>query len=362
MATVPTVPPPTSDADRWRAVIDRDAGADGRFVYAVTSTRIFCRPCCPSRRPARHRVRFFDTAEAARTAGFRACLRCRPLEMAADPWLARVRRACEYLTAADERVTLAALARRLGASPFHVQRTFTRLVGVSPRAFAEARRFEAVRRELRVQPDVTTAVAAAGYGSSSRFYERDASQLGMAPARYRSGGAGEDIRYVTIDAPIGCVLVAATPRGVCAVSIGNGALDVIAGLRAEFPRASVTEDGRGLRAWVAPVLAHLGGRLPRLDLPLDVRATAYQWQVWNALRAIPHGETRTYGEVAAAIGQPSSARAVARACASNPVALAIPCHRVVPASGGVGGYRWGIDRKRALVDAEQRRNRQRTED
>lgn len=344
------------DAARWRAVLDRDRTADGTFVYGVASTGIFCRPSCPSRRPHRDRVRFFTTPGEAYAAGYRACLRCRPADAApADPWAARIDAACRLLSRAESPLSLVVLARRVGTSPFHLQRNFTRLVGLTPREFAEARRFAVVKQELRTQPDVTSAIVAAGYGSSSRFYERAAPKLGMAPSRYHAGAAGETIRYVTDVLPAGVVLLAATGRGICAVSLGESADRLIADLRAEFPEAVLEPGADDLRAWVSRVVAQVAGDPHPLDLPLDIRATAFQWRVWTALAAIPRGLTRTYAEVAASIGRPTSARAVARACAANPVALVIPCHRVVPASGGTGGYRWGATRKEALLAAESGR-------
>jgi AraC family transcriptional regulator of adaptative response/methylated-DNA-[protein]-cysteine methyltransferase len=344
-----------TEDDRWRAVLDRDRTADGRFVYAVASTGVFCRPSCPSRRPRRERVAFFASPDAAAAAGYRPCRRCRPLEGGADPWPARISLACRYLSRAEAPLTLAALARRVGGSPFHLQRNFKRLVGVTPREFAEARRLDTVKRELRGQPDVTTAFTAAGYGSSSRFYERAVPRLGMSPRRYQAGGTGEDIRYALVPSPLGRVLVAATARGVCAVSLGDSDARLIERLDEEFPHARLTRDATALHDWTRQVVEHLAGRLPVLDLPLDIRATAFQWRVWMALRAIPSGETRTYGQVAASIGLPGGARAVARACAANPVALTVPCHRVVPAAGGVGGYRWGAGRKQALLAREKPR-------
>lgn len=337
---------------RWASVLARDASQDGRFYYGVTSTGVFCRPSCPSRRPGRERVRFFATAAAAEQAGFRPCLRCRPLG-ASDPWLAKVAVACRAIAdAGTTPLSLEQLARLAGSARHHFLRNFTRIVGVTPRAFAEARRFDAVKAALRSAADVTTAMYEAGYGSGSRFYERAAPKLGMSPSVYKAGGTGEVVRYTCAQTPIGRVLVAATPRGVCRVSVGSADADLVQALRAEFPRATVQRAPADLEAAVAAVLAHLAGRSPRLDLPLDVQATAFQWQVWNALREIPRGETRSYSAVAAAIGRPRAARAVARACATNPVALAIPCHRVVPSAGGVGGYRWGAERKKALLTRE----------
>lgn len=339
---------------RWRAVLARDAGADGRFVYAVRSTGIFCRPSCASRRPLRRNVEFFATAAAAAARGYRACKRCHPDELRSDPWVEKVRRSCVYLANVEGRASLATLAKRIGGSPYHFQRNFKRLVGVTPRQFADACRLDRMKARLRRGVDVTSALFDAGYGSSSRFYERAASRLGMAPSSYRKGGAGMSIHYTVVSSPLGSLLVAATERGVCAVSMGRDRHELERALAREYPRASLARDARTLTPWVEAILDHLKGRTPRLDLPLDVRATAFQWQVWTALGAIPRGETRTYADVAASIGRAGAARAVARACASNPVALAVPCHRVVPAHGGTGGYRWGAARKQALLEAEAR--------
>ena len=339
---------------RWDAVVTRDRESDGAFVYAVRSTGVYCRPTCPSRRPRRDRVEFFDRADEARAAGFRACRRCHPDESAApDPWVDKIRRACVYLSNVDGHPSLATLAQRVGGSPYHLQRNFKRLVGVSPREYAEACRLGKVRHGLRHAEDVTTAMLEAGYGSSGRFYERAVPKLGMSPSTYRRGGAGATIGYTIVASPLGRLLVAATARGVCAVMMGATDAALKTALAREFSSATLMADRGSLSVWTRAILAHLEGRAPRLDLPLDVQATAFQWQVWQALAAIPYGETRTYSEVATAIGRPRAVRAVARACATNPVALAIPCHRVVPAAGGEGGYRWGPGRKRALLDRER---------
>lgn len=343
-----------SDAGaRWRAVAARDRGADGHFVYGVRSTGVYCRPSCPSRRPTRARVAFFPTPAEAEQAGFRACRRCRPKEPALpDRWTLKIQRACAYLATVEGHPSLAALARRFGGSAYHFHRTFKRIVGLTPREYADACRLWKVKRRLRQGAAVTAAVVEAGYGSSSRFYERAVAKLGMSPAIYRQGGTGMSVRFTIVDSPLGRLLVAATERGVCAVSMGSSDAALQRALADEYPDAEIALDGGALNGWTKAILAHLEGRRPRLDLPLDVQATAFQRQVWNALAAISPGETRTYGEVASAIGRPSAARAVARACATNPVALAIPCHRVVPSAGGVGGYRWGVSRKRALLAGE----------
>lgn len=342
------------DDVNWRAVMARDRRADGTFVYAVRSTGIYCRPSCPSRRPRRAVVDFFTTSTDAEHAGFRACLRCHPRDAGGpDPWVEKIRRACVYLTNVDGHPSLATLAARFGGSPYHLQRNFKRLVGVTPREYADACRLRRVKRRLRDGGDVTGAMLDAGYGSSSRFYERAVPRLGMAPKSYQRGGVGLTIRYATVASPLGRLLVAATSRGVCAVSMGESDHDLERRLTLEFPSATVTRDPGGLARWTRQVLAYLEGRRPQLALPLDVQATAFQWQVWNALAAIPYGETRSYTDVASALGRPRAARAVAQACASNPVALVIPCHRVVPSSGGTGGYRWGAGRKKALLGRER---------
>jgi AraC family transcriptional regulator of adaptative response/methylated-DNA-[protein]-cysteine methyltransferase len=340
---------------RWRAVVARDSRADGTFVYAAQSTGVYCRPSCPSRKPTKSRVEFFKSPADAEQHGYRPCKRCQPQSIGAspDPWTEKIRRACVYLANIEGQPSLAALARQVGGSPYHLQRNFKQIVGVTPREFADASRLKKIKDRLREGVDVTTAVLDAGYGSSSRFYERAAGRLGMTPTRYKSGAAHTRISYTIVMSPLGKLLVAATERGVCAITLGKTERGLKQALSIEYPAATITRNRAGLSAWATRILDHVSGRLPRLDLPLDVRATAFQWQVWNALREIPRGEIRSYADVAAAIGRPRAARAVARACATNPVALAIPCHRVVPTAGGVGGYRWGAERKRKLLEREQ---------
>jgi AraC family transcriptional regulator, regulatory protein of adaptative response / methylated-DNA-[protein]-cysteine methyltransferase len=343
------------DDRRWESVVQHDRSADGAFVYAVSSTGIYCRPSCPSRRPHRERVVFFDKIADAERAGYRACRRCQPNAAPRDVWIEKIQRACVYLANVDGHVSLAALAQRLGGSPYHLQRNFKRIVGVTPREYADACRLRKVKRNLRTGDGVTGAMFDAGYGSSSRFYERAVPKLGMSPTSYRRGAEGMDIRFDVVESPLGRLLVAATSRGLCAVSMGATDAELERALAREYPAARIVRDSGALARWTREILAHLGGKHPRLDLPLDVRATAFEWQVWQALTAIPYGETRSYAEVAASIGRPTAVRAVANACARNRVALAIPCHRVVPSGGGPGGYRWGATRKKALIATEAAR-------
>jgi AraC family transcriptional regulator of adaptative response/methylated-DNA-[protein]-cysteine methyltransferase len=340
---------PAADA-RWLAVQGRDVRADGRFVYAVRSTGIYCRPSCPSRRPRPDRVAFFPTPDAAEQAGFRACRRCDPRagQSASAQKVDRVRLWID--SHPDLRPSLARLARVAGVSPWHLQRTFKRLLGVTPAQYARAGRATRLKRELKRGP-VTDAIYAAGFGSPSRVYE-DGGVLGMTPRAYGTGGRGERIRFTTVTTPLGTLLVAATDRGVCRVALGEEPGQLERDLRDEFPAADVRRDRAGLKAAGAALRAAAAGLPVPSPLPLDVRGTAFQRQVWRALRQIPIGKTRTYAEVAREIGRPGAARAVARACATNPVALAVPCHRVVPAAGGEGGYRWGSERKKKLLAEE----------
>jgi AraC family transcriptional regulator of adaptative response/methylated-DNA-[protein]-cysteine methyltransferase len=343
---------------RWKALAARDKAADGTFVYAVTSTGVYCRPSCPSRRPRADRVRFYDTTHEARQAGFRACKRCRPDTVGmGQPGIEAVRRVSAYLaTHADETVTLGHLARVAAMSPHHLQRRFKALVGVSPREYQAAMRAGRLRASLQRGSDVTSAIYDAGYGSPSRVYESAPTGKGMSLSNYRRHGAGMRIAYSIIASPIGRVLVAATEHGVCAVKIGDNDAALVRDLRHEYAAADISADDRPRREWVKAIADHLRGHQPSLDLPIDVTATAFQWKVWRALQRIPAGETRAYAEVARSIGKPRAVRAVASACARNPVALVVPCHRVVPsAGGGVGQYRWGNARKRSLLATEKRR-------
>jgi len=344
---------PTAAADdRWQAVMDRDRGRDGEFVFAVSTTGIYCRPSCPARRPRPENISFFADPATAERAGFRACRRCLPRAVASSQE-ELVARATTWLDAhIEERVTLARLAAALGVSPGHLQRTFTRITGVSPRKYAAALRLELTKSRLREGADVTSALYASGYGSSSRFYAQARSALGMTPTSYKRGGEGMTMNYATADSPIGQILVAATERGICAVSIGEDDAALVQSLTAEYPRATIRRDDDALRPYMEAVLGHLRHRTSLGALPLDVVGTPFQHEVWQALRTIPAGERRTYGQIAATVGNSKSARAVARACATNPAALVIPCHRVVCGDGGSGGYRWGAERKQAILANE----------
>jgi len=335
---------------RELAVETRDRSADGSFVFAVTTTGIYCRPSCPARRPRQENVRFFDDGAAARAAGFRACLRCQPDSLPLiEQAVARMR---ERLDAADgESVPLAELARITGLSPFHLQREFSRRIGMSPKQYALAHRAERLKREMKSGRNVLDAGFEAGYGSASRLYDDSSRRLGMTPGRFKDGGRGVEIRFAVRKTPIGAALVAATERGVCAVRLGSSAADLETGLRRDFPNADLRVDAKRLK----PFLDAVAGRLARVseaEIPTDLDGTPFQARVWEELRRIPSGETRTYGEIARAIGRPRAVRAVARACATNPVALVVPCHRVVGKDGALTGYRWGVKRKKALLDLE----------
>jgi AraC family transcriptional regulator, regulatory protein of adaptative response / methylated-DNA-[protein]-cysteine methyltransferase len=355
---------------QWQQVLERDASADGQFFYAVKSTKVYCRPSCPSRRPTRKNVSFYPTSAAAEAAGFRPCLRCEP-ELATprpDPQAAVITAATEYLTEhAAERTKLTDLAKATGVGRLTILRGFRRVLGVSPGEFAKAQRVARFKKALRPetprpathpakQPkSITEAIYEAGFGSSSRLYETSNTALGMTPRTMREGGAGLVIRYTTAPSPLGRMLVAATPAGICAITFGADDAELIADLRARFNKAQLTP-AKGNTGWLADAVAFVASQTTEHPLaatfPLDVRATAFQQRVWKALQQIPRGQTRTYSEVARELGQPTAARAIAAACAANPIALAVPCHRVVGQNGSLTGYRWGIDRKRKLLASE----------
>jgi AraC family transcriptional regulator of adaptative response/methylated-DNA-[protein]-cysteine methyltransferase len=347
---------PSAD-DAWRAVATRDAAADGRFVYAVITTGVFCRPSCPSRRPLRENARFFPSSSDAARAGYRACLRCQPEQarVGDDPRLTATLALVErHLVHGDPaRLTLAVLAERLDVSPFHLHRVLRAALGIPFAQYLRARRRERLKQSLRRGRSVSQATFDAGFGSSSRVYEDVASTLGMTPGAYRRGGAGAEIGFGLFDTPLGTMIIAGTSHGVCHVAFGDdpGALEQA--LRAEFSRATLTRDASVVQAWAADIIAQLEGRVRQVDLPLDVAGTPFQQQVWTELRRIPFGEMRSYQELAVTIGRPTAARAVARACASNRVAVVIPCHRVVRGTGALGGYRWGLERKRKLLETER---------
>lgn len=340
-------------AEAWRAVLARDSRYDGQLFYAVATTGVYCRPSCPSRRPLRQNVAFYATGAEAEAKGYRPCKRCRPNDDPdqADRRLDRVKRLIDANL--DKSLTLDRLGRAVGLSGFHLQRSFKRQFGLSPSEYARARRTDRLKRELRDGASVSEATYEAGFGSSSRVYEQATGRLGMTPGAYRQGGKGLAIEYTTIASPLGRVLVGATTRGVCFVAIGDRDATLARELRAEYPKAALSEVESARLPWARALVDHLTNDSPLSDLPIDVRASAFQWRVWRALRQIPAGTTLSYSEVAARIGQPSAARAVARACATNPVPVLIPCHRVVRGDGSLGGYRWGVKRKETLLAKER---------
>lgn len=344
----------TNEDARWNAIIGKQSDADGRFVYAVETTGIYCRPSCSSRQPARRNVRFYETSTEAEQAGFRACRKCggRP-KGDDDPQLLAVRHACREIEAAEDQApSLDRLAEATGVSPHHLHRVFKKTMGITPRQYWDSIRLGRLKENLRSGEPVAPALYGAGYGSSSRLYEKSDGQLGMTPASYGRGGAGAVIAYAVRSGALGLVLVGATAKGVCFVALGDDEAILVEELARDFPKAERHRDDDGLGEMLDTVVAHLEGREPSIHLPLDVQATAFQRQVWQALTDIPYGETRSYGELAQAIGKPGAPRAVGRACGSNPVALLVPCHRAIGADGRLTGYRWGVERKQALLSQE----------
>ncbi|EDZ99951.1 transcriptional regulator, AraC family [Burkholderia sp. H160] len=340
-----------TDDERWDAVTHRDRDADGAFFYAVKTTGVFCRPSCASRQPHRENVAFFTDAAAARAAGFRDCKRCQPGGLPRE--LEIVARACAALDAdPQQRLTLAQLSDAVHVSPFHLQRLFKRVVGVSPRQYQAAQRGAALRDALQGGADVTRATLDAGFGSPSRMYDSAPAELGMAPSAYRRKGAGLTVRYASAPNSLGFVLVAATDKGICKIGFGDDPAPLIDQLRGEFANAELREDAGRLAPFIAQIDAYLRGTRQHFDLPLDIASTAFKQRVWDALRRIPYGETRSYSQIAEAVGSPRAVRAVASACATNPVALVVPCHRVVQKGGALAGYRWGLPRKAALLENE----------
>ncbi|MHB1210372.1 MAG: bifunctional DNA-binding transcriptional regulator/O6-methylguanine-DNA methyltransferase Ada [Acidimicrobiales bacterium] len=345
-----------SDEERWRAVLERSREYDGTFLFAVRTTGIYCRPSCPARRPRRENVQFFDTLQTAREAGYRACRRCSPdsSDSGTSQWVLTL---CRRLEQPGRVPTLLELATLVGFSPSYVQRTFAREMGISPHQYGKARRLERLRTELRSGANVTSAVFDAGFNSNSVAYVQAKPGLGMTPRRWRDGGRGEVIVYTILDSDLGQLLVAATKTGLVAVRIGEEA-QMIDGVRSEFPLAEFRRDDALLAPESRTVLAATRGIANVQSIPLDIAATAFQARVWSALQVIPLGETRSYAEVAAMIGEPRAIRAVAKACASNPVALVVPCHRVVRSDGALAGYRWGLETKEALLEVEGARPHQ----
>ncbi|GAA0711727.1 bifunctional DNA-binding transcriptional regulator/O6-methylguanine-DNA methyltransferase Ada [Dokdonella soli] len=352
------------DEEMWQAVQRRDHGADRRFVYGVVTTGVYCRPSCAARQPLRDNVRFFATPAQAGEAGLRPCKRCRPLEhWQNDPEVALLLDLCRFVDAQAELPGVAALSERSGKDAFQLNRLFQRYLTITPGDYIESVRLRRIKHALRDSTSVTDAVYDAGLGSSRGLYERAPRSLGMTPRQYRRGGEGLDISYAIGDTPLGPVCIGATDRGICYLQFGEDREALLAQLAAEYPQARLApmtaQAQPAFDAWMQALNAHLDGRQPSLDLPLDIRGTAFQVRVWNYLRSIPYGEVVSYGEAAAAIDAPRATRALASACAKNRIAVLVPCHRVIRGDGDLGGYRWGIPRKRALIDVERRATRQR---
>lgn len=343
----------STDEDRWAAVRRRDRSADGIFYYSVLTTGVYCRPSCGSRLARRENVGFHTTREAAERAGFRPCKRCRPDAPAlAEVRAASVAKACRRIETAQEMPSLDALARVAGMSRFHFHRVFKATTGVTPKAYAAQHRTQRVRDELPRSPTVTEAIYGAGFGSNGRFYATSADVLGMTPTDFRAGGKGAAIRFAVGECSLGSILVAATAKGVCAILLGDDPDALVRDVQDRFPKAQLIGGDRAFEQWVAKVVGFVEAPGLGLDLPLDVRGTAFQQRVWQKLREIPPGATASYADIAQRIGAPKAVRAVAQACASNAIAVAIPCHRVVRSDGGLSGYRWGVERKRALLARE----------
>jgi AraC family transcriptional regulator, regulatory protein of adaptative response / methylated-DNA-[protein]-cysteine methyltransferase len=341
----------------WEAVLKKDKNQDGEFFTGVMTTGVFCRPSCPARRPQRKNVRFYKTPQEAEKDGLRPCLRCRPLEARDDAKV--IRELCAFIrteSASGKPVTLETLSSRAKMSPFHLQRKFKAAVGVTPKKYMDACRMEQLKENLRNGESVTSAIFNAGYGASSRVYERSNGRLGMTPKAYANGAAGVQITYAYLETEFGLLLLAATDRGLCLVRFGDSRSELAKYLRQEFPAARLSEfDGKSspqFLNWVKSIQSYVRGENYKLDVPVDVKATAFVEKVWRYLQSIPVGEVRTYSEVANALGKPKAARAVGSACGANKVAIVIPCHRVLRGDSGLGGYRWGLDKKRQLLAHE----------
>ena len=343
----------TNDEERWEAVTRRDRNADGAFLYSVLTTGVYCRPSCAARLPRRENVRFHATCDAAERAGFRPCKRCRPnAESLAEQHAAAVAKACRLIESAEEVPSLDDLAAATGMSRFYFHRVFKSLTGVTPTAYAAAHRARRVRDELPRSGSVTEAIYGAGYNSSGRFYAASADVLGMKPTAFRAGGTGAAIRFAIGQCSLGAILVAATEKGVCAISLGDDPDALLRDLQDRFPKAQLIGGDKSFEELVAKVVGFVEAPTLGLDLPLDIRGTAFQQRVWRALREIPAGDTASYTDIARRIRQPNAVRAVAAACAANAIAVAIPCHRVVRNDGALAGYRWGVERKRSLLARE----------
>jgi AraC family transcriptional regulator, regulatory protein of adaptative response / methylated-DNA-[protein]-cysteine methyltransferase len=344
----------SSDTEKWRAIVERDEAKDGLFVFGVRSTGIYCKPSCPARHPNRERVVFFSQPDEAERSGFRACKRCHPREERSSAGAELIQRTCAYIEAnLDEKLTLENLSRQAGLSPFHFQRTFKKVLGISPRQYVEARRLEKVKRSLTNGETVTNSLYAAGFTSKSRLYEKN-TRLGVSPGTFRRGGEGLHIHYTIVDTRIGRVLLAATERGACAVCMGTSDDAVEAAFREDYYAADLHRDDEGMKKWTEALRSYFDGHEFPRDLPLDVQATAFQLKVWKEIQSIPYGRTATYSNIAKSLGTPQSTRAVARACATNPVAIVIPCHRVVGKDGSLRGYAWGVKRKKTLLSLENK--------
>ncbi len=354
MTEFKTAPDYSGDETRWEAVSQRLEQADGAFFYAVRTTGVYCRPSCPSRQPRRENVRFFDSWQEAEQAGFRACKRCNPKSPSLQAThQALILQACQAIDAAETTPTLSALAKTANLSPFYFQRLFKRIVGLSPKQYAMERRLRRVQDQLKPESSVTEAMLEAGFASSSRFYQQTAERLGMNPMNYKNGGRGTQIRYALGQSSLGWVLVASTEKGICCIQLGDDPQELVRILAKRFPQSELKAHDASFESSLRQVLAFLESPRQPWSLPLDIQGTAFQRRVWQVLREIPAGSTLTYAGVAARIGQPKAARAVGSACANNKIAVAIPCHRVVREDGGLGGYRWGLERKQALLDREK---------
>src|SRR6267378_4282282 len=343
-----------SDDEKWNAVLSRNDSFDGVFVFAVRSTKIYCRPSCPARHPNREHVAFFPGSIEAEESGFRPCQRCQPRDAGPSPTAKLVDNVCKYIEAnLQGKLTLATLSHQVGVSAYHFQRTFKRMLGVSPRQYVEARRLARMKRFLRNGETVNNSLYNAGFSSRSRVYENVPGGFGVNPGEFRRGGEGLRIRYSIIDSPLGRLLVAATEKGVCGVCIGDSDAFVESSLAEDYPSATLHRSDDEMKEWTGAFAKYFEGNRLDVNLPLDVKATAFQSRVWKIIRSIPFGKTTTYGKIAQELGEPEASRAVARACATNPVALVIPCHRVIGKDGNLNGYRWGKKRKQTLLKLEQ---------